>query len=91
VAARARGRTIDDPLEREADRIANRVIHMASRESSGAAATSVGRSMSHQMLGLHGQPLERATQAFFEPRFGHDFIRLTWPSSGRRAYPENRN
>jgi outer membrane protein OmpA-like peptidoglycan-associated protein len=30
----------------------------------------------HEVLRSPGQPLDRATRAFFEPRFGHDFSRV---------------
>lgn len=30
----------------------------------------------HEVLRSAGQPLDRATRAFFEPRFGHDFSRV---------------
>lgn len=35
-------------------------------------------SISHEILQSSGQPLDNATRAFMEPRFGHDFGRGTW-------------
>jgi len=81
---------VDDPLEHEADRVADRVMGMAAapaqtlsvpaqvtrkwgwcadnRAIAGGAPESV-----RDTLGSPGQPLDRDSLAFFEPRFGHDF------------------
>jgi hypothetical protein len=42
------------------------------RKKAGAAPT-VAPSLVHQVLSTPGQPLDRSTRAFMEPRFGHDF------------------
>jgi hypothetical protein len=39
----------------------------------------------HEVLRSPGQPLDTATRAFFEPRFGHDFSRVRVHSGGRAA------
>ncbi len=45
------------------------------RKEAGAAPT-VAPSLVHQVLGSPGQPLDRSTRAFMEPRFGHDFSQV---------------
>jgi len=81
-----------DPLEQEADRVADSVMRTPAkcgsectcgpcsddeqlqRKTTGAndavaeAPDTVGR-----VLGSSGEPLDAATRAFFEPRFGRDF------------------
>ena len=97
------GRT-DDPLEHEADRVADQVMRMPApaagspltaappqvsrkcaeceeeeeklqRKEAGAAAHSLSGAPAivHEVLRSPGQPLDAATRAFFEPRFGRDF------------------
>jgi hypothetical protein len=39
-------------------------------------APSVALGLAHEVLHSPGQPLDPVTQAFFEPRFGHDFSRI---------------
>lgn len=39
----------------------------------------------HETLGSPGQPLDRATREFMEPRFGHDFSRVRVHTDGRAA------
>lgn len=85
----------DDPLEHEADRIAEQVMRMPEPcaqcavppGTGGAAATPVLSMKSvqahasgtaappivHEILNSPGQPLDGATRAFMEPRFGRDF------------------
>jgi len=92
---------VDDPLEREADSVAEQVMRMPAPEVSAAAAppqvsrkcaecegeeklqkkpsgpaeaaAGEARAIVHQVLRSPGQPLDEATRAYFEPRFGHDF------------------
>jgi hypothetical protein len=98
----------DDPLEHEADRVADQVMQMAGPQlqrsrASGGTPDSTGEfsvrrknqfivqrkcpqssaetpaivpSSVHQVLSLPGLPLDAATRAFLEPRFGHDFSRV---------------
>ena len=91
----------DDPLEHEADRIADQVMRMPAPE---AAPTTAPPQVNHQcdpceveelqmkearpqsaveapgsvheVLGSPGQPLDAATRAYFDPRFGYDFSRV---------------
>jgi Domain of unknown function (DUF4157) len=94
---------VDDPLEREADAVADRVMRMPDPAPSisaapprirrkcadceeedeekkvlmkpAGAAGSAGAvpPIVHQLLREPGRPLDAATRAFFEPRFGLDF------------------
>jgi hypothetical protein len=90
----------NDPLEHEADRIADQVTQMPEpavqrecacfgirpgsisgrhrnlqlkREGSGHFGSVVAPPIVHDALRSSGQPLDSATRAYFEPRFGHDF------------------
>ena len=80
---------VDDPLEREADRLADHVLRLPPRQSAtghdairrtvaqprraGVAAGNPPPALVHDVLREPGQPLDRAIRAFAEPRFGHDF------------------
>ena len=90
---------VDDPLEREADQIAERVMrmpdpastgtlqrkcascekeerqekHLSRKATNGSAATLSAPPIVHDVLSQSGRPLDSATRAFFEPRFGQDF------------------
>lgn len=87
--------TVDDPLEQEADSVADRVLGMPSPELFAGTPTPPSRrdrdardqaglaadggeagAIVHEALGSFGQPLDPATRAFMEPRFGHDFSRV---------------
>src|SRR5215211_6440422 len=39
----------------------------------------------HEVLRTPGQPLDRGTRAFMEPRFGHDFSRVRVHADGKAA------
>jgi hypothetical protein len=95
---------INDPLEHEADRVADQVMRIPDRELSvGAApmqlnrkcaaceadeqllrkrsdvaepATAEAPSIVHEVLRSPAQPLDAATRAYFEPRFGRDLSRV---------------
>jgi hypothetical protein len=94
---------VNDPLEQEADRVADRVMRMPAPGVSVASAvpqisrkcvaceeeeklqkkpavlqSTVGGAPAivHDVLRSPGQPLDTATRAYFEPRFGHDFSRV---------------
>ena len=70
------GRT-DDPLEHEADRVAERVMRIP--ESAGGAGSSLERAAgapsASAIEGLRngGRPLSEGARAFMEPRFARDF------------------
>ena len=93
--------SVNDPLEGEADRVADQVMRMPAPALSAANESPVVRRkcaaceeedknvqvksdaqsaaggdappMVHDVLSTPGQPLDAATRAFFEPRFGADF------------------
>jgi len=96
---------VDDPLEHEADRVADQVMRMPATEVAvGAGPAQVSRKCAaceeedktlqtkqarlpeaaaseapgivNDVLQSPGQPLDAATRAFFEPRFGHDFSQV---------------
>jgi hypothetical protein len=85
---------VDDPLEREADQIADRVMRMpanapdAGSLPTGPSGTGLLRkatstlpqphapSIVHNVLNSPGQPLDRPTRNFFEPRFGCDLSQV---------------
>ena len=75
-----------DALEQEADRIADKVMTMPLstipqvrapltqlQRSSARAVSSPVPSVVGEVLRSPGAPLDAATRAFMEPRFGHDF------------------
>jgi len=69
------------PLEQEADRAADRVMRMPGPEASVVPGrTPVSRTgappIVNEALRSQGRPLDAATRAFMEPRFGHDFSRV---------------
>lgn len=78
--------SVDDPFEREADRVADRVMASAVPEAGGAAPVRVQRlagsasagqdevpPLVQDVLGSPGQPIAQAARAFMEARFGYDF------------------
>ncbi len=71
-----------DVPERQADDVAERVMRMPAHEHAGPApsppndvrtAASTAPAIVQEVLRSAGQPLDAATRAFMEPRFGHDF------------------
>jgi len=46
------------------------------RKASGPTEFDVAPPIVHDVLNSAGQPLDRVTRDFFEPRFGHDFSRV---------------
>lgn len=106
---------VDDPLEREADQVADQVMRMPDptefissgptqvsrkcahceeeklqrkcasceaeeklqRKADGASgAQAYAPPIVHSVLSQPGQPLDRATRSYFEPRFGRDFSQV---------------
>jgi hypothetical protein len=63
----------------------------ARRLARQSTLTAVGRTPAraprivHEVLRASGKPLDRATRAFFEPRFGHDFSRVRVHTDGQAA------
>ena len=112
---------VDDPLEHEADRVADQVMRMPApgaaitsappqisrkcdaceeedkklqKKEAGPAGPALGEAPAivHEVLRSPGEPLDAATRAFFEPRFGRDFsgVRVhTGSSAGQSARDVN--
>jgi hypothetical protein len=104
---------VDDPLEHEADRVADQVMRMPAlevastatppqisrkcemceqeekvqRKEMGTAAPGLTEAPTnvHEVLRSPGQPLDEATRAYFEPRFGHDFSQISIHSDSHAA------
>ncbi len=82
----------NDPLETEADLAAAQVmgaytpsssqrgqgIPVLRRATSGSASPAAASAppIVHRVLSSPGQPLDKQTRAFMEPRFGHDFSHI---------------
>src|SRR3954469_21109906 len=62
-----------DPLEREADRTAERVLRMPQAGLPRDPPPRPGAGSAERVVQAPGQPLDPATRAFMEPRFGRDF------------------
>jgi hypothetical protein len=68
-----------DAHEQEADQVAEAVMRMPAGETAApggdtAAHTTASQSVAQEALpGSDGQPLDAATRAYMEPRYGHDF------------------
>lgn len=76
----------DDPLEREADRAAQRVLRMPQSALPRDPVARTGGA--ERVVHAPGQALDAATRAFMEPRFGRDLsgVRLhTDPAANRSA------
>jgi hypothetical protein len=92
---------VNDPLEHEADRVADQVIRMPnpgpyitdappqiSRKRDACSATGEVSASVHEVLSSPGHPLDTETRAYFEPRFRYDFSNVrvhTNADAGRSA------
>ena len=89
---------VDDPLEREADRVAEHVMSppkeaeglrkQYARPAGPQSAVREAPPAVHEVLRLPGQPLDAQARAYFEPRFGWslDAVRVhTDDAAGRSA------
>ncbi len=81
-----------DQYEQEADRVAEQVMRMPDtgvsrprreirtpiiqRRATDGTGVMKAPPIAHDVLRSSGQPLDPATRAFFEPRFGHDFSQV---------------
>jgi len=77
----------NDPLEHEAERVADRVMRIPDPPPSTSRTTlhisrkfaskqSAAPPIVHEVMGSPSQPLDPATRDFMEPRFGYDFSRV---------------
>jgi len=88
VPAKLKVGAVDDPLESEADRVADQVMPMPAADAAlSSAPLQISRKSApgpqaadggapacvHQALRSPGQPLDAPTRAFFEARLGRDF------------------
>src|SRR5690242_5460496 len=68
-----------DAHEQEADQVADTVLRMPDADTAASGDTAATHAMASQsgahetIPGSDGQPLDAATRAYMEPRFGHDF------------------
>ena len=98
IQARLEVGAVDDPLEREADQVADRIMRKVdpSSVSSSESGEVVQRKCQscagegqkqtvQEVVRSPGQPLDPATRAFFEPRFGYDFSRVRIHSDERAS------
>ncbi len=77
-----------DPLEREADRIADAVVRSPARGLSRAAAgpaPEVAPPIVQEVLASSGRPLDERTRAYFEPRLGVDLSAVRVHDDARAA------
>ncbi|HET9282427.1 MAG TPA: DUF4157 domain-containing protein [Candidatus Angelobacter sp.] len=58
---------------------------MQRRASGNATGPAIAPPIVHEVLRSPGQPLDKQTRAFFEPRFGHDFSRVRVHTDSRAA------
>ena len=89
--------TPGDPLEQEADRMAETVMRMANgephegeqaprpRSGQAGAAGSAAPPSATAVLGAGGEPMAPSLRAYFEPRFGRDFSQVRLHTDGAAA------
>lgn len=79
----------NDPPEHEANTVADQVKGMRVPAAAAPRALTEAPSVVRDVLRTPGQPLDPATRADFEPRFGHDFshvrIHTDWPRRSRHV------
>lgn len=84
----------DDPLEHQADAVAQRILQMSEPASKGVEGSTTERSLSvpelapplvRDVLRQSGKPLDPAARAFFEPRFGRDLSAVRIHADRRAA------
>ena len=74
IQAKLKVGAVNDPLEQEADSIANHVMQMQTTAAGRARTGGIDAPpIGGEVLGSPGRPLDPATRAFMEPRFGLDF------------------
>jgi Domain of unknown function (DUF4157) len=84
--------SVADPLEKEADASADRVMRTPAAASAAGVRTStatVGSAAAphvvHDVLRSPGEALDAGVRAFMEPRFGHDFRQVRVHADARAA------
>jgi hypothetical protein len=82
---------VDDPLEHDADAAAERVMRRPDQtattlaDDAGKPSATSAPPIVHDVLSDPGRPLDAATRAFFEPRFGRDFSGVRIHTDARAA------
>jgi Domain of unknown function (DUF4157) len=89
---------VDDPLEHEADRVAEQVMRMPEpafsatqaslrlrRADSSADSAIAAPPIIHEVVQSTGEPLSEPARAFFEPRFRHDFSQVRVHADAKAA------
>jgi hypothetical protein len=71
--------------EEELQRHAFPVASLVQRKTVGSGAGMNVPPIVNDVLSSNGQPLDRTTRAFFEPRFGHDFSPMRIHADARAA------
>ena len=69
--------------ERQSGRVP--VAQVQRRAAGGEAGVGEAPPIVHEVLSSPGRPLDAATRAFFEPRFGHDFGKVRVHSDAEAA------
>jgi len=89
--------SVSDPLEAEADSIADRVMNDSPRrlpidgalalrrQATGSVPSVEAPSIVHETLRSPGQPLDRQTRASMESRFGYDLSRVRLHTDAKSA------
>lgn len=75
---------VESPRPRFGHDFANVRVHSESLRQAGATAASTHPAV-HEALNSPGQPLDAASLAFFQPRFGHDFSHVRVHSDAKAA------
>src|SRR5580658_11217927 len=57
----------------------------AAQRPGGTGGSAAAPALVHDVLRSSGRPLDAATRAFFEPRFGHDFSKVRLHTDGQAA------
>jgi hypothetical protein len=68
--------------KKEEGNVGKRVLQ---RKSAGPVESNVAPPIVHEVLNSPGEPLDRSTRQFFEPRFGYDFSRVRIHNDTRAA------
>jgi hypothetical protein len=72
-------------MEGECEECKKKSVSLQRRARSGGAAPAAAPPIVHDVLRSPGKPLDAATRAFMEPRFGHDFSKVRVHADGHAA------
>jgi Domain of unknown function (DUF4157) len=74
-----------EPAQRTEASMTSTALQVQRRVSARSGGIGVAAPIVDDVLSAPGQPLDAATRAFFEPRFGHDFSRVRVHADQRAA------